>query len=156
MRKLAILGTRHQELGDAANAHFGKVLSLIIREYKVQVIFEEWSATRLKSFAHHVAEESGLAWTDVGTPNLPEFETYDEGVDRLGFDWRNPSGVSVPRYGPVEKQRARELAMVNSIGCFTGNWESGLLIIGANHLHSMIERLNESYTVEGFSWFPPA
>jgi hypothetical protein len=152
MKKLVILGTRHQALEDGPSPEFREALTLIIKQFNVQVIFEEWSTTRSESVCHHLAKEWGLIWRDVGTPDLPEFKT-DE-LDRALFNHQSPTGVMVNGYGPLEAQRAREELMVKNIGSFSNRWNYGLLVVGIAHLHSMMERLSPSYVVEGFSWLP--
>jgi hypothetical protein len=155
MTKLVILGTLHQELGHSANSEFRAALTLIIEANDVGVIFEEWSDTQPKSFANHLAEEFGLKWADIGTPNLSKFQTYDPVINALGFDPMKLDAVRVPRYGPLPAQRAREEAMITNIVSFLPNsWSSGLLIVGASHLHSMMDRLAQTFEVEGFSWLP--
>lgn len=152
MRKLAILGTRHQALEDGPNPEFQEALTLIIQRFNVQIVFEEWSTTRSESVCHHLAKKRGLIWQDVGTPDLPEFKT-DE-LDRALFNYMSPNRVEVHGYGPLVAQRAREELMVKNIGDFSSTWDSGLFVVGVTHLHSMMERLVLLYAVEGFSWLP--
>jgi hypothetical protein len=155
MQKLAVLGTVHQKLGHSANSQFRQALNFIIKEYAIETILEEWSDTQSTSFSCHLAEELDLRWLDIGTPNLPEFRTYDSTINALGFNPFDMESLRVPRYGPLSIQCSREEVMLKNIRSYLpASINSGLVIIGANHLHSMMEKLSNHYTVEGFCWIP--
>lgn len=155
MQKLVVLGTIHQQLGDDANVNFRKALMLVIAEYGLTVILEEWSTTQTTAFSASLAEELGLIWQDIGTPNHPELKTYAPAIGAIGFDPSDPNGVRVPRYGPLSVQSKREEMMVSNIQSFLpSSCQSALVIVGLAHLHSMMERLSKFYNVEGCWWMP--
>jgi hypothetical protein len=155
MQTLVVLGTIHQQLGNDANADFRKALMLVIDEYHVTVILEEWSTTQSTAFSASLAEELRLIGKDVGTPNQPELKTYDPAIGAIGFDPFDPNGVRVARYGPLSVQGKREEMMISNIqSSLPSSCQSALVIVGLAHLHSMMERLSKFYNVEGCWWMP--
>lgn len=155
MQQLVVLGTIHQPLGNGANDDFRKALRLVIDEYDVTVILEEWSTTQSEALSASFAKELGLIWKDTGTPNQPELKTHDPVINAMGFDLFDLNGVRVPRYGPLSVQGKREEMMISNIqSSLPSSCKSALVIVGLAHLHSTMERLSKVYKVEGCWWIP--
>ncbi|MGC2696215.1 MAG: hypothetical protein WA738_10535 [Candidatus Angelobacter sp.] len=156
MQKLVVLGTVHQQLGDDANANFKKALMLVIDEYNVTAILEEWSTTQSTAFSASLAQELELIWLDIGTPDEPELKTHHSVINAIGFDPFDPNAVRVARYGPLLAQSKREEMMVANIrSLLPPSCQSALVIVGLSHLHSMLERLSKFCEMEGCWWIPP-
>ena len=69
-----VLGTYHQaqRVGHRANAGLRGAIELIVQEYGVQIIVEEWWYHQEASFAATL-ETATLKYANVGTPDEPRF-----------------------------------------------------------------------------------
>jgi hypothetical protein len=56
-------------------------------------------------------------------------------------------------YGPFENQDAREERMVQNVRAEMESYESGILVLGLAHMHSVFEKLQSSgFKVYGYSY----
>ena len=147
MKTLILFGTRHYDA--KMPSEIKSVLRLIIEKFEPHVLLEEWSETQLnRSGAAAVGDEVGVPWESIGTPPLPEFETYGF-THSLDF----PSGPAhIVRYGPVAVQENRELAMCTNISTAMLNREVAVVVIGLAHLHSLMVKLSGGFEVRGYAY----
>jgi hypothetical protein len=116
---------------------------------------EEWHEDR-ESVVRVFAAESSLRWANVGTPVEEQFRTYRNPVSFCAHNGTLQSDGNAPEmheYGPFEKQDAREKQMVQNVRTEMTNYESGILVLGLAHMHSIFEKLQSSgFQVYGFSY----
>ena len=94
----------------------------------------------------------GTRYLNVGTPPIGELKTAD-----AWFDPSKDPPMVINRYGPIEIQIRREHLMVEAIKTVMAGRETGLMVVGMAHLHSLSEKLTQSgFEVEGFHWTVPA
>jgi hypothetical protein len=148
MKQLVLFGTRHYNALEMP-PEIKSALQLVIRKHSPQVLLEEWSETRLdESGAAAVGKLMGVPWKSIGTPPLPEFETY--GFSQ-SLDFPIGQGVVV-RYGPVTVQEKRELAMCKNISTAMLDSDIAVVVIGLAHLHSLMVKLSSEFEVKAFAY----
>jgi hypothetical protein len=164
MKSVVMLSTMH-ELQMSTNdrsSELKKCLAYLKSEFKaqksvdIQVVMEEWHDDRGESAAREFATRSGLQWANVGTPDEGQFRTYRNPICFCAHNGTLRSDGNAPQmreYGPFEKQEARENRMVQNVRAAMQKYESGILIVGDNHLHSIFGKLRSSgFNVCGFSY----
>jgi len=174
MKSVVMLATVHeyQVLGNARNSELEKRLDCLISKFGAQVVMEEWFEKKRESFTKAFAEKKALAtksafhWTNVGTPDEPEYRTYTNPINCPGYDgtlqlpefaggdelqhWKAPE---MREYGPFENQETRENRMAKNVQAEMENYETGLFILGLAHLHSIFGKLRSlGFKVTAFSW----
>ncbi len=150
-KRIVILGTNHR-----AQAHYEgmgnelrNILTCLLTVHgRTEVIFEEWDHSGWPTEGSVVAQERGLAWENVGTPDKPEFNT--------GGKLKNPPvPVIICTYGPLENQIRREQYFLDRIGSILNSRDHGLFVCGLAHIQSMGEKLlNLGFEVEIYEWQP--
>jgi hypothetical protein len=166
MKNVVMLATIHQYQmsGNDASLELGECLDYLRSEFKVQkavdfqTAMEEWSEELGETVVREFATESGLHWANVGTPDEPQFRTYAPfgAVKHPGHNgtlrW-DPHAPPIDEYGPFEKQEAREKRMVQNVRAEMENYESGILVLGLAHMHSVFEKLESSgFKVYGYKY----
>jgi hypothetical protein len=159
MGKVVMLGTVHQYQmrGNEWSSALEKRLDFLRSRFGAQIVMEEWAEKYGQSVADKFAEETGLPWANVGTPDEPIFRTYTGPINYPGHDgtlqppdWDTPP---MDEYGPFENQDAREDQMAKNIQAEMENFETGLFIVGLAHLHSMFSRLRAlGFSVTTYVW----
>jgi hypothetical protein len=165
MKSVVMLATVHeyQVLGNARNSELEKRLDFLISKFGAQNVMEEWSEKRGESFAKAFAGKKALAtisafhWANVGTPGEPEYCTYRGRINHPEYNGTLPdtdwSAPEMDEYGPFENQEARENRIAMNVQAEMENDESGLLILGLAHLHSIFGKLGSlGFKVTAFSW----
>jgi hypothetical protein len=152
-KKVIVLGTYHevQHVGHHLNARFRGAIELLIQEYGVQIILEEWWYKPEPSFAASLATAT-LKYANIGTPNEPRFKTSTECLNNNPPTY-DPSKPRLQEYGPLDVQELREKYMTERISEFMKPCNVGLLIIGLAHLHSIISKLTQfGFEVHGYNF----
>ena len=146
-KKLVIFGTRHWLAGNAPSDISG-VLQYLIRHFHPAIGLEEWSAPELKRVSAFNALCDATAprvpWKNIGTPDTPEFTTY-----------KTRLLINIVRYGPLDVQERREVLMCTNISDVMSKFDSGLLVLGQGHFHSMATKLLPEFDVDAYGYFPP-
>ena len=82
---------------------------------------------------------------NVGTPDEPQYRTYDGYIKHPGYNGTlpdyDPDGPWLNEYGPFENQENRERRMAENLRTEMENHETGLIILGTAHLHSVFGKL---------------
>lgn len=157
-KRIVVVGINHRVQGhsqlDGGTNEFRNVLECLLEEHSgIQVIFEEWGFVDWVnpgplSVGNVLANELGLPWENVGTPDRPEFQTTGR------FHCPKVSG-DVFTYGPIENQIYRENHFTKRIEKIMADRNAGLFVCGLAHLHSMSEKLRRSgFAVEAYEWQP--
>jgi hypothetical protein len=162
MKSIVILGTSHQYQGPESdpNLELEKPLGYLRSKFGAQIVMEEWAEKDEQSVVAVWAAKLNLPWANVGTPDEPQFRTYwgvishPEHKGTLGWD---PHAPPMYEYGPFEKQEAREHRMAKNVQAEMRNYETGLLIVGLGHMHSLFAKLlSAGFKVTGYSWLGSA
>lgn len=128
------------------------VLKLMIQKEQPEVGLEEWCPSdfgETSAFEAECAKASPpIQWKNIGTPNTPEFKT-DHGNRFAGSAY-------IVGYGPLEAEERREIAMCKNVIAEMSAYQTGLLVIGEAHVHSMSMKLAVEFDVEPYCHFPPA
>jgi hypothetical protein len=67
-----------------------------------------------------------------------------------------PDAPPIREYGSLTNQENREVRMAQSIRTEMEEHNSGLLVVGFAHLHSMSMKLHAArFNVAAYSWLPP-
>jgi hypothetical protein len=69
-------------------------------------------------------------------PPTPELKPYGNDA-ALDF----PNSANIQRYGPLASQETREKLMCANIATAMSLYQTGVLVIGLGHLHSMMMKL---------------
>jgi hypothetical protein len=152
--KIVLMGTTHEvQENDYQGTHeFKKVLVYLCRKFPVRVIMEEWTERKGDTVGKRLASEQNLEWVNVGTPSTRELKTFDP-----WFDPSEDPPMLINRYGPADIQTRREGLMLDAMQAAMRNRETGMMIVGMAHLHSMAEKLVRlGFEIEGFHWTVPA
>ena len=146
MKKLILFGTRHYDATNLPES-IRNTLNVIITEFTPEVVLEEWSVVRSQSGASAVAQGRDVSWKSIGTPPTPELESYgnDEALD-------HPMSANIQRYGPLNSQEKREKLLSKNIVNAMSAYETGVVVIGLAHLHSMMMRLSSNFDVDGYGF----
>ena len=125
-------------------------VELILAQIQPDVILEEWSVTQIEiSGVQAVSDAAGIPWRSIGTANHPDFQTF--GYERaLDF----PASANIGEYGPYDVQERRELIMRDNIVREMAGRQSGVLVIGLAHLHSLSLKLSMDFDVKSFAYHP--
>lgn len=149
-KRLVIFGTRHWQDHEVPD-DISQILRFIIESVRPEVGLEEWCPQELnRTSAFKVQCDSvspQLDWKNIGTPNTVEFR--NDG-DLLG------NHAYINGYGPLDVQERRESAMCYNIHTVMSAYESGLLVVGEAHIHSMSVKLSLEFDVEPYGYFPPS
>jgi hypothetical protein len=151
MKTIILFGTKHYR---AVGAPLGirEIIEYLINEadsdVDCEVILEEWSDTAPQSLANAVANDRGLPWENIGTPDLPEFKTYPPDP-ALGVPYGT---ANIRRHGPIDVQEKREAAMCENIRVAMSACETALIVIGMAHLQSMCVRLAGVFNVQAYGF----
>ena len=159
-KRIVIFATSHdiQDRGHQLNAELEARLSFLSDKFAATVLMEEWATDRGASFASEFASRRNLAYTNVGTPTLPEFQT----LSFAPINYPGHHGTLGPcegapgfwEYGPLENQENRERRMSQNIQEAMTDHKTGIFIVGLAHLHSMFSKLNQAnLNVAAYSWF---
>ena len=157
MKTVVMLATIHQAqaLGNALGSPLEARLDYLKSKFGVQTVMEEWSDKK-ESLAKAFATKSGIHWTNVGTPDEPQFKTYWGLIHYPGHNGtleHDPDAPSLDEYGPFENQEARENWMADRVKVEMENYETGLFVLGVAHLHSLFAKLRSlGFKVTGYSW----
>jgi hypothetical protein len=159
MKAIVIFATMHQVqmLGHDGNLEFENRLDYLRSKFGVQILLEEWAEKHGDSVAKLFATKSGLDWTNVGTPDQPQYRTYTGPINFPGHDGTlQPPDWDAPgmyEYGPFENQELRENQMATNVQTEMQKHETGLFILGLAHLHSVFGKLRPlGFRVTAFSW----
>jgi hypothetical protein len=159
MKRVIMLGTVHelQKDGHFLNFKLKEILSYLIDKFGVGVLMEEWTTTQPPSFASTFAQTRGIPWQNVGTEMRKPYLTYAcPPLNHPGHDGTldpDTSAPSISEYGPLEAQEARELQITLNAKRELETSDSGLLLMGLAHLHSMALKLrSEGFDVIAYSW----
>jgi hypothetical protein len=146
-KRLIIFGTRHWLAGNAPSDIYG-VLKYIIERFRPAIGLEEWCAPELKRVSAFNAQcdaaSPRVPWKNIGTSDTAEFTTY-----------KTRLVLNILRYGPLDVQERREVLMCINIRDVMSKFDSGLLVIGEAHLHSMAAKLLPEFEVDAYGYFPP-
>ena len=145
-KTVVFFGTKHY-LADKAPSGIQEALVFVIEKVKPDVVLEEWSTTQMGSLADAVAKSRKIPWVNIGTPAAPEFETCHFSSS-LDF----PTGVQFRQYGSIEVQEKREAVMCKNLRNAMMSYKTALGVIGLAHLHSMMVKLENDFTVKGYSF----
>jgi hypothetical protein len=163
MKNVVMLATMHQSQMSTndASLELGKCLNYLKAKLKiqeavdVQTVMEEWHENLGETVVKEFAAKSGLHWANAGTPDEEQFRTYRGPICFPGHNGTLQSDGDAPEmyeYGPFENQDARERQMVQNVRTEMTNYESGILVLGLAHMHSIFEKLQSSgFQVYGFS-----
>jgi hypothetical protein len=163
MKNIVMLSTIHerQMSTNDTSSELGKCLDYLKSTFKVQkavdvqIVMEEWHENLGETVVKLFAKKSGLHWANVGTPDESQFRTYRGPICYVGHNGTLRFDGSAPQmheYGPFENQEARENRMVQNVGAEMQRYESGILIVGNNHMHSIFGKLQRSgFEVYGYS-----
>lgn len=142
-KHLVMIGTAHefQGVNESKNPwkkEFKEMLLSVIETYQQEIILEEWSDNGGISVGQSL-EKGELKWCKINPPPTPEYCTE---AARIG---RRP-GPDVPFYlslrqYPFEAHERRESYMVKSIIEAMETRSKGLIIVGMNHIHSLMGKL---------------
>ena len=146
MKKLILFGTRHYEATDLPES-IRNTLNVIITKFIPQVVLEEWSVMRGQSGAWAVAAAHEVTWKSIGTHPTPELTPYGNDA-ALDF----PNSANIQRYGPLLSQERRENLMCTNIATAMSLYETGVLVIGLGHLHSMMMKLSGQFEIDGYGF----
>ncbi len=164
MKNVVMLATTHerQMSTNDASSELGKCLGYLRSKFKVQktvdmqIVMEEWHENLGETTVKQFATKSGLHWANVGTPDEVKFRTYMGPICFPGHKGTlQPDGEApgMYEYGPFENQDAREKQMVQNVRVEMENYESGILVLGLAHMHSVFEKLQSSgFKVYGYSY----
>ena len=164
MKNIVMLATTHesQMSTNDASLGLGKCLDYLKVKFKVQkavdvqTVMEEWHENLGETVVKDFARRSGLHWANVGTPVEEQFRTYRGPICFPGHNGTLQSDGDAPEmceYGPFRNQDAREKQMVQNVRTEMTNYESGILVLGLAHMHSVFEKLKSSgFQVYGFSY----
>ena len=148
-KNLTIFGTRHWQAHEIPPSA-SEVLKYIVAFVRPDVGLEEWSPAEFKKEsafkAHCDTASPQVPWKNIGTPATAELKTFHE---RLGYH------PHICEYGPLDVQARREILMCENIHNAMSTFESGMLLIGEAHLHSMAVKLSSEFDVEAYAHFPP-
>jgi len=70
--------------GDERTSGLEKCLDYLKFKLGIQVVMEEWSERKKESVAKAFAPKLGLHWVNVGTPEEPQYRTYDGYIKHPG------------------------------------------------------------------------
>jgi hypothetical protein len=154
---------KYQEAGNDRNSELGKRLTYLSSKFGADIVMEEWLEALGESFAQGFAAKSKLDWGNVGTPDEPQYRTYacSGCIKHPGYDGvlkpydpeHDPDAPWMDEYGPFEKQENREIRMAANVQAEMADHKTGLLILGAAHLHSVVGKLRcLGFKVFAFSW----
>jgi hypothetical protein len=164
MKNIVMLATIHecQMITNDAASELRKCLDYLRSRFKgeksveVQIVMEEWHENLGETVVKDFATKSGLRWANIGTPAEVQFRTYRGPICFPGHNGTLQSGGNAPEmceYGPFENQDAREKRMVQNVRAEMQNYESGMLVLGLAHMHSIFEKLQSSgFKVYGYSY----
>jgi hypothetical protein len=159
MKLIVTFGTTHeyQTNGHFLNQELGKRLDYLRERFGAQVLLEEWSENRPESFARAWASGIGIDWVNIGPPDEVQFRTYAYApVNHPGHDGTLPPDFDAPsfaEYGPFNIQEKREQRMTQNIQNAMTRYDTGLLLLGLAHLHSMLGKLGSlGFQVTGYHW----
>jgi hypothetical protein len=158
-KTIILLATSHerQRAGDGMNSEFEKRLAHLVNNFKVTLLMEEWTDKESPSFASQWVNGKPLGWKGIGTGDEPEFQTfripYTHHPAHDGTLGINLDAPSMCEYGPIGAQENRETKMAGNAEVEMKQHQSGLLIIGLAHLHSMSAKLeNRGFKIFAYSW----
>ena len=145
-----------------ASLELGKCLDYLKVKFKiqeavdVQTVMEEWHENLGETVVKEFATKSGPRWANIGTPDEGQFRTYRGPICFPGHNGTLQSDGDAPEmheYGPFENQDAREKRMVQNVRAEMESYESGILVLGLAHMHSVFEKLQSSgFKVYGYSY----
>lgn len=148
MKKLILFGTRHYTPTKVPKG-IQDTLNTILDKFAPQVVLEEWSEILGQSAASEIASAHHVSWKNIGTPQRPELKSFGiEGA--LDF----PESANIQRYGPLASQEKRENLMCDNIIAAMSAYETGVVVIGLGHLHSMMVKLSGDFDVDGYGYGP--
>lgn len=148
MKQILIIGTAHefQAVDNPREKEFGEMLRSVVNNYKIQIILEEWNDNRGTAIGSTLTNAL-LQWRNVGTPRTPEYDTSGY----INFDPLRPA-LTLPEYR-FAIQEKREQFMVQRIEECMAEQERGLFIVGMNHLHSVMAKLQSvGFEVAAGNW----
>jgi hypothetical protein len=146
-KHIVLFGTGHWKNVDIPPDIRGSLV-VLIDKFCPDVALEEWSITQdVGSGASLVCASKNIPWENIGTPPVEKFCTY--GHDAAA-DFPGPANVI--RYGPLAAQEMREEFMCENIRTAMGSHQSGLVVVGVAHLHSMLMKLSKHFNVEGYAY----
>jgi hypothetical protein len=140
-----MIGTAHEFQRDETLNHwreeFREMLRSVLAAHPTEIILEEWSQNLGQSIGQNL-ESADLKWHKISPAPTPEYRTE---APRIG---REP-GPNVPFYlsltqYPFEPHERRESYMVQSITEAMEKRSGGLVIVGMNHVHSLMRKLREA------------
>ena len=149
MQTIVMLATVHEYQREVsiASSELQECLEVLSRKFGVEIVMEKWSEDVGRSVPQQM-KKFRLRWANVGTPNEERFQTYTGPTDPL-----HPEFPPMDKYGPFEKQEAREIQMAKNVQSEMEGHKTGLFVLGLAHLHSMFGRLRSlGFEVEAFSW----
>jgi hypothetical protein len=137
--------------------HYLKVKFKIQEAVDVQIVMGEWHENLGETVVREFAAKSGLHRANIGTPYEEQFRTFRGPICFPGHNGTLQSDEDASEtheYGPFENQDAREKQMVQNVRTEMTNYESGILVLGLAHMHSVFEKLQSSgFQVYGFSYY---
>jgi hypothetical protein len=76
-KTVLVIGTGHdfQVVGNPWEVLFRDMLASVVNTYDIQIILEEWNDNRGVAIGSTLATDQ-LRWENVGTQDLPEYNTY--------------------------------------------------------------------------------
>ncbi len=148
MKTVVMLATFHESQIPEfdPNTELEEVLRYLERKLKFQIVMEEWAENLDlgQSLAARWATHESLPWTNIGTPDQPQFKTIRGKIrdprHNGTLPW-DPRGPRIDEYGPFENQENRENWMAIRVESAMKNYDTGLLIIGLGHMHSLFAKL---------------
>ncbi len=97
VKRITLIGTCHdfQTVGNPWEKEFREMLRSVIENLEIQIILEEWNDSKGVSIAITLKSDK-LQWENVGTQDMPEFDTSKSGY--INFDPDGPHHIMFRRY----------------------------------------------------------
>lgn len=123
-------------------------MELILISHRPKIGLEEWSTTRQdRSGFKSVCDTKGVPWADIGTPATEEYTTHDV---TLALDF--PGSANIRQHGPFDIQESREELMRSNVISAMSAHDSGVLVVGVAHLHSMSMKLKNDFDLTAWAF----
>jgi|ERR1700676_4512866 hypothetical protein len=153
-KKIVLVTTDHwtQWKDYSPHGEFLNIALYLVKAYAPEVILEEWREDESqKTIAAQIADKTKVTggWHNISpSPSL-------------NLSWsnhfRNLDGLRLTEYGPVNLQTAREQHMLNRVQEAMVGAQTGLVIAGSAHHHSLAEKLTASgFCVDSFALAGPS
>jgi hypothetical protein len=120
---------------------FRDLLLNVMKAYPMEIILEEWSNKRGISIGKSL-ESGTLEWRKISPPPTPEYCTEDHRIGQYGPEV--PEVYLSLRQYSFEQEENRESYMVSSITEAMQTRSKGLVIVGMNHIHSLMGKLRDA------------